>query len=338
MSDLAYNNLSHDHIVPGNLQRMLIYALCLVVLGVVVYMMTKWTLHSKKTPKFSNATYATRRTYKLLVSLASYRDVRVVDTLRDLHSTARHPDGVVYAVFLQCSEEERGAFVAPDGAHVRVLHEDSTIHSARGPYNARQHLLHSLHHGEPYILQLDCHMRSCVIRWDVNLINELEAYALPAVMSTYPVAVCTPQPTHTDISGFEEVTSNAQFPRQKSAIVPHRVRRPRLLLSAAFLLFPSSLLDVLFPRSASYPQLFHGEEMFMAYRLHENGVNVYRPSTAFFSHAYDEDNGISQKKFVLDADMTFKAERSLLLDTGACSDSPSRFWSVVDRNAFAAWC
>ena len=120
----------------------------------------------------------------IFVSIASYRDPVLWETVADCMRQAADPKSVTIAVVDQSDVAVAPADL-PFGDQVRYIHLDYRY--SRGPCWARSLAL-TLYGGEQHVLQIDSHTVFDA-GWDVKLVDELaqlKRLSAKPVISTYP--------------------------------------------------------------------------------------------------------------------------------------------------------
>lgn len=124
----------------------------------------------------------------LFVSIASYCDDLLLQTLEDCYRKAAHPEALFFGVVNQDDRDVRQQIDAlPYRRQIRYLH----IHplDSRGVSWAR-YLAYSLYGGEEYYLQIDAHMQF-ETGWDDILLRQLRQLA---GLSAKPILTAYPHP------------------------------------------------------------------------------------------------------------------------------------------------
>lgn len=124
----------------------------------------------------------------IFVSVASYCDDLLLQTLEDCYGKATHPEAVFFGVVNQDDIDIRQQLNAlPYRAQVRYLHINPL--DSRGVSWAR-YIAYSLYGGEDYFLQIDAHMQFDA-GWDDILIRQLQELAK---VSAKPILTVYPHP------------------------------------------------------------------------------------------------------------------------------------------------
>lgn len=122
----------------------------------------------------------------IFVSVASYCDDLLLQTLRDCHAKAAHPEALHFGVVDQDDVDQRDAIDAlPFRGQVHYVHVNPL--DARGAAWAR-HVAFSLFDDEDHVLQIDAHT-VFEPEWDRQLIaqlRELQQIAPKPILTTYP--------------------------------------------------------------------------------------------------------------------------------------------------------
>lgn len=226
----------------------------------------------------------------IFVSIASYRDRDLQNTVNSLFENAEFPDRVFVGVFLQIDPMADTDCFLQKHPNVRV----TMIHAkdARGAGYARYHC-QGMMQNEDFFFQVDSHMRFAK-NWDSVLVNMYnECGKEKSVISTYPLPFTLPDKLH---SGGRIVINPQKFDvdgvlLQASGI--HAFKENQALeqtayISAGMLFGPRSMVkDV-----PADPYIeFTGEEITTAIRLWTHGYNVYIPNKVVAYHNYEVNTG-----------------------------------------------
>ena len=124
----------------------------------------------------------------IFVSVASYCDDLLLQTLEDCHRKAAHPEAVFFGVVNQDDIDIRQQLDALPYRHqIRYVHINPL--DSRGVSWAR-YIAYSLYGGEAYFLQIDAHMQF-EPGWDDILIKQLQQLA---AVSQKPILTAYPHP------------------------------------------------------------------------------------------------------------------------------------------------
>lgn len=123
---------------------------------------------------------------KIFVSIASYCDRQLMQTLENLYETACNPSRITVGVHLQDTDEYHNTILSRKFPNLKIIFtkpEDS-----RGVVWAREKIKDVLITDEDYFLQIDSHSRF-KNNWDAILVNQHRSMVSPkTVISTYPNA------------------------------------------------------------------------------------------------------------------------------------------------------
>lgn len=228
----------------------------------------------------------------IFVSIASYRDPDLGNTVRSLFEQAVHPARLKLGICLQRSPVDDADCGVPADLlatypeQIRIIE----VHAAesRGACWARAKV-QALYRGEDYYFQIDSHMR-LVPGWDERLLAMLRLCPeRRTVLSTYPLAFTPPdqfsaeqlvtmRPKGFDIHGVLTLNSTLSALEQAPA-VPAR----SAFVSAGMLFGPAAcMVEVPYD-----PYLyFEGEEIMLAVRLWTHGWDIRQPNQAVAFHNY----------------------------------------------------
>jgi Glycosyltransferase (GlcNAc)/GDP-fucose protein O-fucosyltransferase len=231
---------------------------------------------------------------KIFVSIASYRDRQLQETIESAIHHATDPGRVVIGINLQDSEQYHDELKAKAYQNVKFLYTPPD--QSKGVVSARRDIIDALYAKEDYFLQIDSHTRFKE-NWDNILINQLES--IPGdkvIISTYPNGFVYPDPE----LAYLKLPHNAPLIFEKFINDDRRDNRfkPRNLVSlkdyevvdnmriAAGFLFADSrwIEEVPLPKEGI---LSYGEEDYLTFLSFLKGWEIKVPSEAVVWHNYD---------------------------------------------------
>ena len=229
----------------------------------------------------------------IFVSIASYRDSEIINTLKSLYEEVADISRVTVGVNLQDDKEAYGRLLAEDFPNLKVIftpHEE-----ANGVVLARNLIKDRLYNGEDYFLQIDSHSRFKK-RWDNILITQYEA--LPEgknILTTYPNHYDVPSPnkeyldlpfnTPLYVKDFasNDIRENRSKASNKASLEPYQIE-PTRWCAAGFLFTTGQwLTEIKIPSSIT----FLGEEDFQTHLSYLKGWNLFITSEATIWHNYN---------------------------------------------------
>lgn len=219
----------------------------------------------------------------IFVQIASYRDLQLLPTLRDLISKATNPSRLRFGICWQREETESLEEFARD-LRFRII--DINYRDARGACWAR-HQTQSLYEGEDYTLQIDLHHRF-VLGWDDELLAMLElAGSRKPILTSYAPS-------------FDPSDTSGVFSQQPWALKFHRFTEEGVIfflpdpindwetltapLPARFFSAHFAFAHGAFCREVPYDPnyYFHGEEISMGVRAFTHGYDLFHPHRVIF--------------------------------------------------------
>jgi len=221
----------------------------------------------------------------IFVSVASYRDADLQNTVDSLFCNAADPGRVFVGVFLQIDEKlDQDCLVRPR-PNLRIETVDAK--DARGCGWARSRV-QGLWRGEDYYLQVDSHMRFAK-GWDDTLLTMIaQCPSEKAVISTYPLPFTPPdslcadryvviKPKAFDTDGVM-LQNSGMFPLRADQALEQSA-----FISAGMLFGPKSVIT-----EVPYDEhiFFTGEEITMGLRLWTHGYDIYIPNKVIAYHNY----------------------------------------------------
>ena len=233
---------------------------------------------------------------RIFVSVASYCDTLLMQTLRECHGNADHPDKLVFGVVDQNDRDTRPEI---DGLSFRkqIHYVGLAAQDARGPCWARA-LAQSFYNGEEYFLQIDAHT-VFDSGWDTDLRTRLEkmrAYSDRPILSSLPSGfemregkvVKTPyQPDTIWLLGPNPQT---KMTLENPSYVTGSEHRKGDFIRGHHLAGGFIFTDGAFVEDVPYdPHLyFWGEEQALSLRAFTHGWDVYHVSGTPVYHIYAE--------------------------------------------------
>lgn len=225
-------------------------------------------------------------TPQIFVSIASYRDPELADTIRDMIQQAEFPERLHICVLTQCLPEDESCH-APDLP--QVYEQVIDAHSSRGVCWARHEIQKNLPVHCDYYLQIDSHMRF-VNHWDTRMIDMLaDCDSELSVLSCYPVGYRPPNRRKPPvITSLKPKAFNHQGVLSLDSLVTPYAHRPEKPISMAFLAAGFLFAPAQAFRDLRYdPYLyFIGEEMMLSVRLWTRGWDFYAPNDVLIYHNY----------------------------------------------------
>lgn len=235
----------------------------------------------------------------IFVSVPSYRDSEVSNTLADLFRKARFSDRIRVGVYEQNYPEDASCMAFRGSNKFRDQIEILTVSAedARGPMVARavieRDILPVFRDEVDYILNIDSHTLFSP-EWDVQAIAQLKSCASEkALLTMYPAEYKRDnrkisKNENPSYLTFVDFHPKLLFPQQKRR---NFVRRPvepmrSLFWAAGFSFAPISVVDEV-PYDPNCPFVFLGEEASMAARLFTHGWDTYCPTTMLVHHLWD---------------------------------------------------
>lgn len=230
----------------------------------------------------------------IFISIASYWDTQLHETLESALNHAANPDRVHIGINLQ--DRQQSYQDLRDRAYPNTTILFTPHAQSRSVVSARRAIIDELYTGEEYFLQIDSHTRF-KDNWDNILINQIQSIPEDKVIiSTYPNEFTYPDPT----MDYLKLPYNAPLIFEKFLHDDNRDNRfkPRNLAAlkdydvvdntriAAGFLFTDTrwLQDVPLPENGI---IFHGEEEYLTYLSYLKGWHIKVPSEAVIWHNYD---------------------------------------------------
>lgn len=225
---------------------------------------------------------------RIFVSIASYRDPEIKNTLNDMFAKATFKERVFAGVLSQIDPSTDLNLLVGRRRNVREMVVESS--ESKGCTWARSTILEQLRKDEEFVLQIDAHSRFDP-GWDVTVLKEYASIGKhDCVITSYPPGFDVGKPL--DLSPkhmfmkFRDVhTSGLPIFMADQCLSPFLLKAPPITpaLSAGCLFGPSNIFD----RVPYDPYVyFFGEEQSYAIRLFTHGIDLYNPVRTFMYHLY----------------------------------------------------
>lgn len=234
----------------------------------------------------------------VFVSIASYRDPDIENTIKNLLENADDRASVVVGVCLQESEERLSDFLFTHHKNIRVI--KLPFEEAKGPCYARSRIQKELFQGEKYYLQVDSHSRFSP-GWDSYLKNNLISCKSPKpILTTYPNGF---SPNDQDQSYLKDERSSSIVINKFDVAGYLRVRGEQSIfdtepvpgdwLAAGFVFtFGDWIKEVPYDDG----QYFSGEEDALLIRSYTQGWDTFVPPKNVVFHDYNDNRMQSETK------------------------------------------
>lgn len=224
---------------------------------------------------------------RIFVSIPSYRDPELADTIKDIWKKAHVSDRISIGVCQQISCKDGDIDVRRIWPNHPRLFVDTIPHTeAKGPCFARQRieqvLLSPRKNDFDFILCIDAHMVFCN-EWDVRILEDWYACNDEnAILTSYPKAYSKKREwTNTSVGNF--LTTHSWKENRLPLFALRSYARnplkpvPSIGWVAGFSFCPlHAVCNV--PYLDNVPYLFIGEEIAMAVRYWTSGYNLYSPT------------------------------------------------------------
>jgi hypothetical protein len=236
---------------------------------------------------------------KVFVSIASYRDPQLTDTINSLLTNQSGENEIIIGVCMQDTEENYNEFKYKD--HPNVITHFIPYQEAKGVGPARYLIQQTLHTNEDYFLQIDSHSKA-IKDWDKILINQINRCAsYKAILSTYPNAYNPDDEQETYFEHktcpwlkIERFTDNQKLVATSAGTVDKD--HPILgFWCAAGFLFTRGEWTKEVPYSTEF--YFSGEEDHLSVLSYAMGWDVYVPESSTIWHNYTDTRMQSPKKY-----------------------------------------
>ena len=230
----------------------------------------------------------------IFVSIASYCDTQLIDTLKSLYEEAADINRVFVGVHLQDNQKTYDELVNLKFPNLRI--KFTKKENSKGVVWARNKIKEELYSDEDYFLQIDSHSRFKQ-KWDNILINQYESIEEDKVIiTTYPnhfdvpdyekTYLNTPNNTPLKINKFLN-SQDSSDNRCRAANLPslndYEIEDTRWGAAGFFFTQKLWVKEVITPDEIS----FSGEEDFLTFLSYLKGWNLKVTSEATVWHNYD---------------------------------------------------
>jgi hypothetical protein len=239
----------------------------------------------------------------IFVSIASYCDSRVVDTLTSIYNESSNPNRVFIGLHLQDTQEVYNELLKHNFPNLKI--KFTLKENTKGVVWARNKIKEELYDNEDYFLQIDSHSR-VKKNWDNILINQYENIDEDKVIiSTYPnhfdmpdlekkylkVPYNTPLRIRKFIS--EDPIDNRCVAENLPSLEDYKVVENRWV-AAGFLFTKREWLNEL---KVPDEIRFNGEEDHLTFLSYLKGWNIRIPSEATVWHNYEFRNSDTNEPY-----------------------------------------
>jgi hypothetical protein len=241
-----------------------------------------------------------KQTNTIFVSIASYRDSQLVDTIDSLFKHKSNKNNIIIGVCMQDTQENYDNFKYKNNPNVRI--HFIPYQEAKGVGYARHFIQQNLFENEDYYLQIDSHSRA-IKNWDEILLSQISMCPTKkAILSTYPNAFDVADETESyfnhktcptlKINKIDEISKKIHC--VSSGIVETNTPVLGFWCAAGFLFTNGA-----WAKEVEYSKdlYFTGEEDHISIMSYLNGWDVYVPPTNTIWHDYTDNRSESHKKY-----------------------------------------
>ena len=226
----------------------------------------------------------------IFVSIASYKDTEIFQTLIDLFKRAKHPEKIYVGVFIQDEDSVFKNFQVHfnDNKNIKTIHVLPKY--AEGPGWARNIIMKELYNNEDYFLLVDSHSRF-KNNWDVEYIDMLKKTPTESVLSGFPRNYEFEEPYETySKRNLCSIYIPNDIPHVGKLAGPHLQKIAKkenekiMNISAGNMFGKGSILNILIVDDYSY----YGEceQELYSLLLYQCGLDIYAPSENLVWHKY----------------------------------------------------
>jgi hypothetical protein len=236
---------------------------------------------------------------KIFVSVASYRDPQLTNTIDSLLTNQSGENKIIVGVCMQDTEENYNNFKYKD--HPNVIIHFIHYQEAKGVCVARNLIQQQLFTNEDYFLQIDSHSKT-IKGWDKILINQLNRCAsYKAILSTYPNSYNPDDEKETYLDNktcpwlkIERFTKDQKLVIISAGVVNEDNPILGFWCGAGFLFTRGEWCKEV-PYCTKF--IFLGEEDYLSVLSYAMGWDVYVPESSTVWHNYTDNRMQSPKKY-----------------------------------------
>lgn len=228
---------------------------------------------------------------RILVGIASYRDLELLKTIKDCLEKAEHPERVFFSIANQYDQATKHTLDYFTKEKLKLAQVD---YRQTGGLGWARRLVVDLWGDEDFALQIDAHTRFDQ-GWDSILLQEWVACNdSKAILSAYPTPfeynergeeVFTPY-SKVGQMRIEKFASNIPIFKGELSKEPGEIRQKISGLSGGFQFGPGEMFGVSFVAQVC----FMGEEFVRAFQLFSHGFNFYAPNKLPLYHLYKRED------------------------------------------------
>lgn len=235
---------------------------------------------------------------KIFISIASYRDPDLINTIKDAYDKANYPERIVFGVLFQGEVSELNEFLSNSvGYNINLKYYP--IEDSKGTGWARNILTKDMLLEEEYWLQIDSHMR---FRhgWDSDIINFYQFVNEDCMLSAYPPHFGLEESYDEYVKRefnnraiVKEFTEMFSF-RDTKGRVPELSYEESITASGAFQFANNKVA-----KSVTFDEYFNPwmDQEITSCLCYMNGYNIYAPREAVIWHCYYDNHIGSDKKW-----------------------------------------
>ncbi len=231
----------------------------------------------------------------IFVSIASFRDSKCIDTLKNLYNNSDNPHNIYCGIFTQIDINNKNEYCYdmdfPYNANIRRIM--IKYEQAKGPLWARIKIIKNLYQNEKYFFMIDAHT-SFIKSWDTNLkkyLNTIKQKGISKpILSGYPA-----QPNHTGDNSFLicNVTGGDKYPKVLGSEVkpPGYFYQSYFIAAGCLFTYGIFLKEIDLPKIAGELQyIFGGEELLISLLAFVYGWEIFSIPHSNISHIYKTNN------------------------------------------------
>lgn len=255
---------------------------------------------------------------KIFISIASYRDPEIIETVKSLYLNALNPQLLTFAVLEQNHPQD----INLSDININISNNSNIKHKiisykdAKGPTWAR-YIIQNWIDDENYFMQIDSHTR-VIKNWDQILIKMLNTLPNKSILTQYPPEYnintgIIPKNGKKLRSGLyiEGFSKNDGFSRIQSEYHTSNTHNKPFVSETWAACFSFSSTEIIndAPYDPYLPYLFFGEELDITLRLWTKGWNFYSPNIPIIFTNFSRKN---RNTYWIDHDQIKRKEIQLL--------------------------
>lgn len=231
----------------------------------------------------------------IFISIASFRDLKCIETLKDLYNKSDNPHNIYCGIFTQIDINNKDEYCYdmdfPYNSNIRrimIKYEE-----AKGPLWARIKIIKNLFQNEKYFFMIDAHT-SFKKSWDTNLkkyLNTIKQKGISKpILSGYPADIGYQSDNSFLICN---VVQGDKYPKVLGSVIkpPGYFYQSYFIAAGCLFTYGTFLKEINLPKIAGeLKHIFSGEEFLISLLAFVNGWEIYSIPHSNIYHKYKTSN------------------------------------------------